>query len=140
MRVRRALGGLAAIGLGALLLGACSSGSDDARATQSSATSSTALVPGTAKIESFDAPTDVSCAATDANTSFTVSWKVSGAEKTVIQVDAAPVPDTDSFSGTAQASVHCDPLPHDVVIIATDAEGHVTTDRKIVTTSGGAGS
>jgi hypothetical protein len=124
----------------ALVLGACSSGSNDAGGRQAAATSSTVLVPGTAKIVSFDVPASASCGASDTNTTFQVSWNVTGAKKSVIQVDAAPVPGTSDLSGTAQATVHCDPLPHDVVLIATDANGHLTTDRKIIETSGGAGS
>jgi hypothetical protein len=68
-----------------------------------------------------------------------VSWSVTGAKKTVVQVDGAPVPHTDGAKGSAQAEVHCDPLPHDVVLIATDPDGHFSTQRNIVKTTGGAG-
>jgi outer membrane biogenesis lipoprotein LolB len=117
----------------ALLLGACSSGSGSSGAANTAATSSTAAVPGTAKVVSFESPGSVACAADATSATFTLSWKVTGAKKTVVQVDDAP-------NGSAQADVHCDPLPHDVVLIATDSGGHFTTARNIVNTTGGAGS
>jgi hypothetical protein len=124
----------------ALLLGACSSGSGSSGAANTAATSSTAAVPGTAKVVSFESPGSVACAADATSATFTLSWKVTGAKKTVVQVDGSPVPRTDAPNGSAQADVHCDPLPHDVVLIATDSGGHFTTARNIVNTTGGAGS
>jgi hypothetical protein len=96
------------------------------------------MVPGAATIDSFVVPATVSCPGNATNASFTVTWKVSGATKSVIQVDANPVAGSDKTSGSATAQVHCDPLPHDVVLLATDKNGHVTTERKILNTSGGA--
>lgn len=138
--VRRRCAVAALVVAGAVALGACSSGSGGDDASGAAPTSSTAPVAGTAKVASFDVPASVECAASDTDTTFTVSWKVTDAQKSVIQLDGAPIPETDQRSGSVQASVHCDPLPHDVVLIATDANGHLTTDRKILTTNGGAGS
>ena len=118
---------------------ACSSGSGDSQAADTP-TSSTGLVPGTAKVVSFEVPATVACSAGSTSASFPVRWKVQGAKTTVMQVDAKPVPHTSAASGSADAEVHCDPLPHDVVLIATDADGHYTTERKLVTTTGASGS
>ena len=97
---------------------ACSSGSGDSQAGDTP-TNSTALLPGTAKVVSFEVPATVACTAGSTSASFPVRWKVQGAKTTVVQVDAKPVPHTSAASGSADAEVHCDPLPHDVVVIAT---------------------
>ena len=117
------------------LLPACSSDSSDSGASTSSPTSSTVPVPGTAKILAFDVPASVACASGATSTKFPVTWETSGAKKIAVNVDAAPISGATDAKGTAQAEVHCDPIPHDVVIIATDRDGHFTTDRKIITTT-----
>jgi hypothetical protein len=118
----------------AAVLPACSSDSSSGSTAKASPTSSTALVPGTAKVVTFDVPATVKCQA-DSPATFTVSWKTSGATTTTVNVDGAPVPGAKGSAGSTQAQVHCDPLPHDVVIIATDSDGHFTTDRKILNTN-----
>jgi hypothetical protein len=133
----RAIGGLTVAVVLATVLAACSSGSSDSTtpSTSPSAAVTTALVPGTAKIVMLDVPATAQCPAQATQTQFTVTWKTSGAKSTVVKVDGAPIPGATRTSGSARAQVHCDPLPHDVVIIATDDNGHFTSDRKIITTN-----
>ena len=122
--------------LGVVLTG-CGSGSSDSR-QQLGPTASTALVPGTAKIVSFDAPATVKCTGNVPYTTVEVRWKVTGAVKTVVEVDGLPIPGATTDSGSAKAKVHCEPQPHDIVVIATDRNGHYSSDRRILYTTTGA--
>ncbi len=62
----------------------------------------------------------------------TVTFQTTGAKTNEVYVDGAPVGDV--AADHADIEVHCDPLPHTVVLTAVDADGGRTTDKKLLTT------
>jgi hypothetical protein len=115
----------------ALLGSACSgdSGSSDA------STTSTSAAPGRATIAKFDVPESIQCAANTPSTTFAVTYEVSGAKRQQLLVDGRVEPGTDAASATlAAVPVHCDAVPHTVVLVAYDASGKRTAEKKLLKT------
>ncbi len=68
------------------------------------------------------------------STTFSVQYATSDAKHQDLIVDGRVVPGTDSPSGSVEAPVHCDAVPHTVVLIAYDATEHRTAEQKILMT------
>jgi hypothetical protein len=85
------------------------------------------------KITSFDVPASVTCGAAP-STTVRISYSVTGAQQQSITVDGREVPGTGAPTATVTAPIHCDPLEHDVALIATDAHGVRTSQVKHLTT------
>jgi ABC-type glycerol-3-phosphate transport system substrate-binding protein len=130
--VRRTVTAVFGLALVAALT-ACSGGSGDSSASATPTTTTEAA--GTARIDAFEAPDMVQCG-TATSTNITVTYTTSGAAKQVLLVDGREVP-LDAPSGSAQAALHCDALPHTVVLYLTDSDGHHSSEKKIVMTSQG---
>jgi hypothetical protein len=132
IRAIQARAPLALLASAFLLLAACSSGTGSA---STASTSTTGAQPGgTAKVLSIDVPATVSCNGAT-STTVQVSYSVEGASRQELRVDGRPVPGTDQPTGTVTAPVHCDALPHTIVVIAYDAKGRFNSKQKLVTTS-----
>jgi hypothetical protein len=112
------------------ILASCSS--DSSSSTKSSGAGTSA---GTATITKFDVPESVSCpAGGPPNTTFSASWSTEGAAHVALILDGHTEPETDKPSGTASVQVHCDAIPHTVVLAAYDAKDDHTVQRKILKT------
>ncbi|HXY94501.1 MAG TPA: hypothetical protein VEP49_18630 [Acidimicrobiia bacterium] len=114
------------------LLAACSSGGS--ASTKSTPTASTVAKPGTAQITSFTVPTSVQCQG-HTSTTVNIQWATTGANKRELYIDGRPIVEATSASGAVETPVHCDALPHDVVIIAYDDAGRKTTAQKMFDTN-----
>jgi hypothetical protein len=106
---------------------------------------------GAASIVSLDVPASIDCR--DAKVTFVrmpVTYTTTGATTVKVLVDgrditesmpttgtvvSGSVPDATSLptSGSVTASVHCDAVPHTLVIQAIDRDGQPTSEKKIVT-------
>jgi ABC-type glycerol-3-phosphate transport system substrate-binding protein len=122
-----------ACALALVALGAAACSSDDSSAAGNQTTTTTAE-PGTARIDQFVVPESVDCNG-KTSTKVSVQWSVSGAESQVLLVDGREVSGLDASSGTVEADVHCDPLPHTFVLHVLDDAGHPTTKQVLVTTN-----
>ena len=111
---------------------ACGSSGDS---SSTSTPTTTTEVPGTGKVDSFEVPDMVQCG-NATSTAVNVTYATSGAAKQELLVDGRVMP-LDAASGSAQVAVHCDALPHTVVLYLTDAKGHHSADKKILMTSQG---
>ena len=111
---------------------ACSGSSDDS--AKSDSPNPTAVKNGDAQITSFEVPASAECAG-KTSTTVTVSYATKDAEKRELYVDGRPVAGTERSSGSVDAAVHCDPLPHTFVMVAYDAENHRTALEKKLTTN-----
>jgi len=120
--------GAIAVALGASV-SACSDASSGASKSPDSTT--TTGEPGTATIVTFDVPATVDCAAGATATTVSVTYAVTGAKRQELRIDGLPIDGTNEPSATVLAGVRCDPLPHDVVLIAYDASGHRTAKQKV---------
>ncbi|HEX5586837.1 MAG TPA: hypothetical protein VFZ17_05975 [Acidimicrobiia bacterium] len=120
----------------ALLFGACSDSSGSAADTPAT---TAADARGSAEILSLDAPGSVDCAGATKMT-VAVTYSTSGAASQRLVVDGLPIDGVTQPSATVDVPVHCDPLPHTVVLIAKDAQGGRTTKQLTVETQHGAGS
>lgn len=112
------------------LLSACGGSSGS---SQAEPTSSTVPKPGTAKIVSFDVPESVQCDG-GPSTMVAVSYATADAKSQQILVDGRATPGTDASKGTVQAQVHCDAIPHTVVLYVLDGQNRPTSQRKMLTT------
>ncbi len=115
----------ASLVIGTLLMGAaagCGS-SSEASGTKSSA-----------KIELLEVPESASCGG---STSVTVAvrYATSGAARQRLLVDGRDEGLATGPDGNVSVPVHCDPLPHTVVLIAWDDEGRRTFLQKILQTT-----
>jgi hypothetical protein len=63
-----------------------------------------------------------------------VKYSTTGSSTTKLLVDGRPTP-LSSASGSVDAPVHCDSLPHTFVLFAYDAQGRYTSQQKLVTTT-----
>ena len=106
--------------------------SDSSAKTDAAATTSTTQPrAGTATIVAFTVPESVPCGGKTSVTT-TVTFQTTGAKTNEVYVDGAPVADV--AADHADIEVHCDPLPHTVVLTAVDGDGGRTTDKKLLTT------
>jgi hypothetical protein len=107
----------------------------DSSSSSGDAAPSTTQKSGAAKIVSFDVPATVQCAANTPSTTFAVSYDVSGAKRQELLVDGRVEPGTNAASATlSSVPVHCDAVPHTVVIVAYDANNRRTAMQKILKT------
>ena len=84
---------------------------------------------GSARVTRLDVPETTTCA----NVTYTtveVRYATEGATSAELRVDGRGIPLEDPKSGTVSADIRCDPLPHDFVLFAYDAEGNYTTEKK----------
>ena len=140
MRVTRWAGStLLCVAAMALVLASCGGGGSDAASEPSKSTTTTAA-PGSAKIASFDVPSQASCDGKP-NVTTHVQYSVAGAASVKLLVDGGAALGADGAplttsppSGDLQVAVHCDPLPHTFVIVAVDGSGHQTVKQVRVTT------
>jgi hypothetical protein len=107
----------------------CAGSSGSASETPST---STTPGPGSAQITTFDVPASLQCGS-NTSTTFTVTYATAGAAKQNLLVDGRPTPLTDA-SGAVNVPVHCDNLPHTVVLYLTDSKGRATSQQKLLTT------
>ena len=119
-------------------LGACSSSSKaDAPSTTVRAAAEHDRAPATqigdARIVKFVVPASVNCRGAS-STKMSVEYEVTGAKRQEISVDGLAVDGVDGPSGTVDAPVHCDGVPHTVALIAFDANGARTSQVKMLTT------
>ena len=123
------------VGGSALGLAACSSGSSASSEKSTSATTIPANPdPGKAAINAFDVPASVRCGQGTTSTSVSVTYATTGAKTSKLLVDGRPTA-LSSASGSVDAPVHCDSLPHTFVLFAYDAQGRYTSQQKLVTTT-----
>jgi hypothetical protein len=107
----------------------CGGGSSDDQAS----TTSSPAGHGEATITALNVPTSVPCRGKP-STTVAVSYATANATKVEMFVDGRPVDGVHSTSGNASPAVHCDGVPHDVVLRAVDKDGQPTILRKIVNT------
>ena len=125
-----------------LALGACSSSSKSHASTPptttapaaSSTTAPTVSQAGAARIVTFVVPASVNCNGAS-STKVPVEYKVTDAARQELSVDGLAVDGVDKPSGTVDAPVHCDGVPHTVALIAFDAKGARTSQVKLLTTN-----
>lgn len=137
----RLLGALAALtALGALAAG-CGGGDSGAASPASddgSAATSTTLPHGNAVITKLDAPATVACNGAT-STKVTVSYATTDAASKQLLVDGLRIDGTDPASADLEVPIHCDQLPHTVVLVAKDSAGGKTVQQTMVTTELGSG-
>jgi hypothetical protein len=119
----------------ALIATVTACGDNSGNSSSASTPTTTTEVPGTGKVDAFAVPDMVQCGHAT-STAVTVTYATSGAAKQSLLVDGALMP-LDAASGSAQVAVHCDALPHTVVLYLTDATGHHSSEKKILMTSQG---
>jgi hypothetical protein len=121
--------------VGVVALCTLASCSDDSSSGAAKATTvpPTAVKGGDAAIATFTVPASVPC---NGKTSVTVAvdYKITGAKKAEISVDGRSQP-LDSMKGSVSPEVHCDTLPHTVVLLAYDAQNRKTAEQKLVMTN-----
>jgi len=89
---------------------------------------------GRARITTFEAPASVACGAAETSTSFSVKYATRDAARAEVRVDGRPLELDDPAKGSIDVQVHCDPLPHDVVLFAYDAANQKVFEQKLVET------
>jgi ABC-type Fe3+-hydroxamate transport system substrate-binding protein len=122
-------------------LAACSSSAKSATRSESTSTSTpTSGAPnsgitqtGAARITKFVVPADVQCGAST-KTTVSVEYAVTTAKVQQIFVDGLELDGVDKPSGTIDAPVHCDGVPHTVALVALDSKGARTSQVKLVNT------
>jgi hypothetical protein len=126
-----------AVALGCLVSG-CGGGSSSG-AVQDAVTSTTGAdgPVGDAKIMTLDAPASVPCNGAT-STTVTISYATADAASKQLLVDGLRIDGTDPASASLVVPVHCDQLPHTVVLVAKDAHGGRTVKQTLVTTELGA--
>ena len=77
--------------------------------------------PSRAKVTALTAPASVACNGST-STTVAVNYTTAGAVREELYVDGRPEPIT-AAGGTVSVAVHCDALPHSIVVIAYDAQG-----------------
>ena len=137
----RLLGALGAIALVAALAAGC--GGDDSGAASPTtagdpASASTTLPQGNAKITKLEAPATVACKGAT-STEVTISYATTDAASKQLLVDGLRIDGTDPASAELSVPIHCDALPHTVVLIAKDGAGGKTVEQAMITTELGAG-
>ena len=105
--------------------------SNDSSATESP--SSSTMPTGSASITRFDVPETVDCAGAT-STVVEISYTTEKAKTQELVVDGLPVEGTDAASATLQVPVHCDELPHTVVLVARGASKQPTIRQKNLVT------
>jgi hypothetical protein len=133
MNVRQLVVGLA---VAAALVGAvagCSGGGGSGSVGAGTAASSTAAA-GALRIDMLDVPDSVPCNGTTSAT-VPVQYATSAATRVRLYVDGREIPHV-KIDDSVQVPVHCDPVPHTVVVIAYDAGKGKTSQQKNVVSSG----
>jgi len=92
----------------------------------------TAPVAAAAKVTALEVAGSVPCNGAT-NVTIPVTYATEGAARQELYVDGRPVPLPDP-AGTVEVALHCDQLPHSVVVIAYDADDRRTPRAAKVTT------
>ena len=129
--LRRAAVTAAVVGL-LMLAAGCGSGSSGSTAGAQSG-STTPNIPGTAKITALTVPPTVACGG-KTSTTVQVQYATTGAAKLVLLIDGRDLPPTTAAAATLTVPLHCDALPHTVVLVAYDAQGHRTVEQQMINT------
>jgi hypothetical protein len=129
MRIHQAA--VLAIAGGALLC-ACTGASGSSDTTANKPTTTT-VPTGTATITAFTVPDSVACGS-GPSTTVSITYAVSGAKSQAIFLDGRQT-SLPSASGSVSVPVHCDAVPHTVVLRALDEQSHPTTQEKILKTA-----
>jgi len=130
----------AAVVVAAAALTACGSGGSSS-AKSGASTTETTVKPdgtGTAKIVSYGVQDAAACPDGKTFVTIPVTFDVSGAARVELMVDGRPLK-LDGTKGSKQVDVHCDPLPHTMVLVAYDAKDNTTFERKLLNTTGNFG-
>ena len=123
----------------ATLAGCGSGGSSSAKSGGgTTATTEKAAGTGTAKIVSYGVQDAAACPDGKTFVTVPVTFDVSGAARVELMVDGRPLK-LDGTQGSKQVDVHCDPLPHTMVLVAYDAKDNTTFERKLLNTTGNFG-
>ena len=85
----------------------------------------------------LDAPASVACNGAT-STTVSISYATADAKSKQLLVDGLSIDGTEPASGSLVVPVHCDALPHTVVLIAKDADGGRTVKQTLVNTELGA--
>jgi hypothetical protein len=88
-----------------------------------------------AAITTFEVPPSVACPSGETSTTVSVQYTVSNSTRNRLIVDGLDAEGVDMPSGTVEVPVHCDPLPHTVVLVVYDEQGRKTSQEKTVTTT-----
>jgi hypothetical protein len=132
---KRHLIALALAGFCVLALSACGGGGSSASPkNQPTQTTVGAVSAGNAKITSFAVPSSVKCAQGTTSTTVQVTYGTSGSSKRQLSVDGRPM-NLSAATGTVDAPVHCDALPHTFVLFAYDSAGRYSTQQKLLSTT-----
>jgi len=121
----------AVFGVGALT--GCSDSSSGASGDSSSTTSTAPSASGV-KITSLTVPPSVDCNG-KTSVDITIGYAVEGAAKQEVLVDGRQVDGTEQPTGSLDTWVHCDSLPHTIVVVGYDARGRHTSKQLMVTTN-----
>lgn len=121
-------GALVLVTASALFTG-CSDGGSSGRA----GAETTTQPAESATIDSFVVPASANCAATETSVSVPVEYAATGAARLELRVDGLPSEVTPP-GGSVTVDVHCDPLPHQFVLLAYDEDDRRTTEQRALTT------
>ena len=141
-RARRTLLVLATLATLAALAAGCGGGDDSGAAATTTpgdpGATSTTLPQGGAKITKLEAPATVACNGAT-STTVAISYATTDAASKQLLVDGLRIDGTDPASADLDVPVHCDELPHTVVLVAKDSSGAKTVQQTMITTELGAG-
>jgi len=126
----------AVLALAAIVLPFAAAACSDSSGTDAAAdgTTSTTVEPGSASIDSFVVPASVACNGLT-SAKVTVEYAITGSASQQLIVDGRPVPGMTAPSGSVEAEVHCDDLPHTFVLYALDDAGRPTTQQILLKTT-----
>ncbi len=113
---------VAAVGVLALTAAGCGTASDAA------GTSS-------ARIERLEVPAAATCGSGATSVDIPVSYRTTGATRHKLLVDGRDDGLATKADATVTVPVHCDPLPHTVVLVAYDEDGRRTSLQRILQTT-----
>jgi hypothetical protein len=128
----------ALLALGALASSCAGDSSGSASPAKRGATVTTSARQGNAQITTLDAPASIACNG-KTSTTVRIAYATTGAASKQLLVDGLHIDGTDPADGQLDVPVHCDQLPHTVVMVAKDADGGKTVKQTMVTTDLGAG-
>ena len=121
------------VAAGAVLAAGCGSSDDSSAKAAATSVPPTAVAGGAAKITTFEVPTSVDCNG-KTNVDVTLNYALTSAKQMQINVDGRPYKLNDA-QGSQVVNVHCDALPHTMVMIAYDDKGRRTAEQKLLTTN-----
>jgi hypothetical protein len=123
---------LAGACFGIAALTGCSDSSSGA--SGASTTTTTAASASDVKITSLTAPASVDCNG-KTSVDITIGYAVEGATKQQLLVDGRQVDGITEPSASVTTWVHCDSLPHTIVVVGYDARDRHTSKQAMLTTN-----